>query len=68
MDGFIQTLRDAIKKDRLNYVDDRVMFGCFEVPRWLIEKYINEAQREAEHLNNFWDERPAMRDFLRTSA
>ena len=68
MDGFIQTLRQAVKRNQLSYVDDRILYGCFEVPRWLVEKYVDEAQRDAEHQNRLWDERPTMRDFLRTSA
>lgn len=66
-DGFIETLRNAVKKNQLRYHDkDRVMYGCFVLPQWLLDKYLNEAQEQAEYLNEEWDkDSPGFRDFLR---
>ena len=64
-DGFVETLRRAIKLNQLLYFDDnRVMYGCFVVPQWFIEKYLDEARREAEYLNDLWDSEPGCRPFM----
>jgi len=55
--GFVETLRNAIKLNNLRHFSDgRVMFGCFVLPTWIIEKYLDEVQEEAEHVNQMRSE------------
>jgi hypothetical protein len=65
-DGFIQTLRRAVMTNQLRYFEDgRIMYGCFLLPQWLIDKYMDEARKDAEHMNSVWDEDPHLRYILR---
>ena len=57
-EAFIQTLRQAIKADPRRYAVDRPMFGCLELPKWLVDKYIAEGQMEAEHIRNLQKKYP----------
>ena len=67
--AFIETLRVAIKTGKLRYHDpERIMFGCFVVPKWLIDKYMDEAHREAINRNKLWDEQPSMRQYMRNDS
>lgn len=55
--GFVETLKLAIVSNQLRHLDDnRIMYGCFVVPQWLIDKCLDEAQTNAAYLNKLWDE------------
>ena len=55
-DGFIKTIEYAVKHGGLRYFEDgRILIGCLTLPKWIVEKYMDEAQEEAEHLNGLWD-------------
>jgi hypothetical protein len=69
LEGFISTLRDAIKRGQLrDYGDGRLLYGCFTVPQWLVDKYMDEAHEEASHLNKLWDEDSYLQDFIRHAS
>ena len=65
--GFVETLREAIKLNKIRSIGEgRVMYGCFVVPLWLVRKYLNEAQADAEYLNKLWENEPGCRQFIAT--
>ena len=50
-DGFFETVRGAIKEKQLRHFEDgRILYGCLELPKWLVDFYANEAAQEAENL------------------
>ncbi len=64
-DGLFQTILGAIKKNQLRHFDDgRIMFGCLELPDWLVDHFIAEAKQEAAWLRKHYDENPGMHLFL----
>ncbi|HEV8677485.1 MAG TPA: hypothetical protein VN701_01490 [Candidatus Paceibacterota bacterium] len=67
--GFIRTLRKAVMLNQLRYfADGQIMYGCFVLPQWLIDKYMDEARESAERDNEDWDEDPDLRYLVRSAT
>ena len=55
-DAFVETIRKAARKGQLRFDSDGVIrFGCLALPKWIVDKYIAEAQEEAEHYKLLWE-------------
>jgi hypothetical protein len=66
MDGFIQTLHAAVQHNQLRYFEDgRVLYGCFEVPKWFIEETLEMVQVQALYENSLWDEDDGWKEYFR---
>jgi hypothetical protein len=44
--GFVQTIRHAVRNDQLRVINGRRYIGCLALPQWIIDKYTNEAARD----------------------
>ena len=57
LDGFFSTVVNAIKTDQLRHFGDgRILYGCLELPKWLVEKYTAQAAKEAADLRAYMKE------------
>jgi len=47
--ALVVTLAEGVRQNRLSRFDGKVMFGCFPLPDWFVEKYEAEVYRREEH-------------------
>jgi hypothetical protein len=47
-DGFIKTIRHAVKYGKISEINGQYAIGLLPLPQWIVDKYLEEAKEEAE--------------------
>lgn len=56
LDGLFSTVVNAIKIGQIRrFEDGRLMYGCLELPAWLVEKYAALAAKEREEIRAYYE-------------